>query len=351
MLGWRQPNVIWIDDLLEVRTDCTEVVLVTILDVRGSAPREVGAKMIVFRDASLGSIGGGTLEHECIRHAVGMLDGKHDIEQRRFALGPQLGQCCGGAVSVVFERVRSDNDDWTKTLSDLRRDPFVILTPLRGGAKTIFSASGQPVLSGDSYLDSTKHAARIAMQTGQARVVDDFFVEPINIRIPDVAIFGAGHVGSATVSILAMLDFRVRWIDSRPNIFPKAPRGVRVLETCNLGDAVLDMPPDSYYLVMTHDHQLDFEICDRILHRGDAAYFGLIGSNSKRRRFERRFRAMGVPKEAVDELVCPIGMQHAGNGKQPAEIAVSVAMQLLACRDAGTTASAVPMGKNVVSIR
>jgi xanthine dehydrogenase accessory factor len=91
---------------------------------------------------------------------------------------------------------------------------------------------------------------------------------------------------------------------------------------------VAAMPPRSCYLVMTHSHAVDFDICDRILRRGDAAYCGLIGSLTKRSRFEKRFRAQGMQQHDIDRLVCPIGVDGI-TGKKPAEIAVAAAAEVL----------------------
>jgi xanthine dehydrogenase accessory factor len=103
---------------------------------------------------------------------------------------------------------------------------------------------------------------------------------------------------------------------------------VKTIETSEPALEVAAMPPSSYYLVMTHSHPLDFDICDRILRRGDAAYCGLIGSLTKRRRFEKRFRQQGLPQSAVEHLVCPIGVTGI-SGKKPVEIAIAVAAEIL----------------------
>ena len=109
---------------------------------------------------------------------------------------------------------------------------------------------------------------------------------------------------------------------------------------------VAAMPPDSYFLVMTHSHALDFDICDRVLRRGDARYCGLIGSLSKRRRFEKRYRQQGMPQALIDTLVCPIGVDGI-TGKKPAEIAVSVAAEVLRLRDLAAGSSAEGLAANV----
>jgi xanthine dehydrogenase accessory factor len=171
-------------------------------------------------------------------------------------------------------------------------------------------------------------AARGLLQGGAAAVKDGMFYEPVLGSDFNIAVFGAGHVGAAVVSLLSGLDCNIRWIDSRRDIFRAPPRNVRTIETSEPALEVAAMPPSSYYLVMTHSHPLDFDICDRILRRGDAAYCGLIGSLTKRRRFEKRFRQQGLPQGAVEQLVCPIGVTGI-SGKKPTEIAIAVAAEIL----------------------
>ena len=130
------------------------------------------------------------------------------------------------------------------------------------------------------------------------------------------------------VNALSGLDCNIRWIDSRRDIFRASPRNVRTIEAAEPALEVAAMPAGSCYLVMTHSHPLDFEICDRILRRGDAVYCGLIGSLSKRRRFEKRFRQQGLSQQAISQLVCPIGVGGI-SGKKPAVIAIAAAAEIL----------------------
>ena len=148
------------------------------------------------------------------------------------------------------------------------------------------------------------------------------------------------------MQVLSGIDCDIRWIDSRRRVFQHVPNGVRAVETADPALEVAAMPPDSYFLVMTHSHALDFDICDRILRRGDARYCGLIGSLSKRRRFEKRYRQQGMSQAVIDTLVCPIGVDGI-TGKKPAEIAVSVAAEVLRLRDLGVASSAETVASNV----
>lgn len=270
----------WRRQARELLASGEPLVLVRVSGVRGSTPREVGAAMLVGRHATLGTIGGGQLEYRCTGLAADMLarDPRGEFT-RRFPLGADCGQCCGGVVDVTFE--------------DLRLAP-------------------QPLARLEAALPAR-----------------DF----------RVAVFGAGHVGSAVVALLSMLDASIRWIDSRRDVFPGSTgEGVETLTAAEPAREIAALAPGTHVLVMTHSHPLDFDICAEALMRGDLGFVGLIGSRSKRRRFEKRFRTQGV--DAADRLVCPIGIEGI-DGKTPAEIAVAVSAQLLRLR-AGRKAARKP---------
>lgn len=248
--------------------------LVSVARVRGSAPRDVGASMLVTQTDAIGTIGGGQLEYQCIRLAVEAIAGEAasaDSWTRVFPLGANCGQCCGGVVDVLFEPLTAES------------------------------------------------AARVQAEHDLHEQQQSFVI----------AVFGAGHVGSATVATLAGLDCQVHWIDGRENIFPEVlPANVVSIESNNAACEVSNMPAGSYFLVMTHSHALDLDICDQVLRRRDAAYCGLIGSLPKRRRFERLLRKQGLPDELLANLTCPIGVSGIP-GKRPQEIAIAVAAELL----------------------
>jgi xanthine dehydrogenase accessory factor len=144
-----------------------------------------------------------------------------------------------------------------------------------------------------------------------------------------VAVFGAGHVGKALVSVLAGLPCRITWIDSRVDQFPSSvPSNATVERTDAPEYTVRQLPPDSYVLIMTHSHPLDLQICEGALRRDDFTYVGLIGSKTKRTKFERRLLERGLEVTALARLTCPIGVPGV-TSKHPAVIAVAVAAQLL----------------------
>lgn len=349
----------WIAELRETEEPS---VLVTIASVRGSAPREVGAKMIVTAKESIGTIGGGQLEYQCTRVACELLksdnasgDGKF---LRRFALGANCGQCCGGVVEVMFEQLSRSDNPWLSALRELHdsRQAVVMATSTSNpDGKYLVTAETCTAYGEDP---DCPHAIRSAARSILAGVddaisVDDFLLEAIRPNRFNIAVFGAGHVGTATVDVLRRLDCNIRWVDSRRNIFPASlPKNVLAVESADPAREVLAMPPASWFLIMTHSHPVDQEICTQVLTREDFAYCGLIGSLSKRRRFERLMKRQGIRESVLGRLVCPIGAVGVP-GRRPAEIAIAVAAEVLQVRDAlsGEATATRSNGENIRAIR
>ena len=340
----------WIDELNDLTAAREPAVLVTVAGIRGSAPREIGAKMIVTASETIGTIGGGQLEYQSTRVAVGMLEDEQ-LALRSFPLGASMGQCCGGVVEILFEPLAGETPAWLRDLRMLhgQRKPAVLVTRISR------SAPGKFVVTTDEVFGVEEDDADPAMVASARAILDgrpeaqrnvQEFYEPVVVPDLNIAVFGAGHVGSAVVAALSRLDCNIRWIDNRRSIFRNVPGNVRAIEADEPVLEVAAMPPDSYFLVMTHSHALDFEICDRILRREDARYCGLIGSLSKRRRFEKRYRQQGMRQALVDTLVCPIGVDGI-SGKKPAEIAVAAAAEVLRIRELAADVAVAEYPDNV----
>jgi xanthine dehydrogenase accessory factor len=340
--------------------DC---VLVTVADVRGSAPREPGARMIVTANAAHDTIGGGNLEAACVGRARDMLapDGSANAQLVRYPLGPGFGQCCGGVATVLFERVTRRNAAWLPALEAHVRaaEPCVVITVAEGeygGAKLVAGRRSHSGTLGDARLDANALAAAHALlrtdaagrgarapglqsfecgETGDSPAVATLaFVETLRPCELEIVLFGAGHVGRALVNALADVDCRVIWVDSRAEEFPVVvPANTRVVVTDAPEREVDRASAGAYFLVMTHSHPLDFELCERALRRGDFAYLGLIGSVPKRARFLRNLKLEGVPEAALARLTCPIGVPGIAS-KRPAAIALSAAAQILQVHEA-----------------
>lgn len=253
------------------RLAAADGVLVTVHATQGSVPREAGTWMGVFADAVVGTIGGGHLELQAIEEARRRLAGGDGAPVQRFALGPSLGQCCGGVVQLRFEKV---------------------------------TAAHIPVL-------------RERLDAG---------------RLP-LALFGGGHVGRALVNLLGTLPFAVTWIDSRDEIFPaQVPDNVQCEHSEPVQAAVDGLAPGSRVLVMSFSHAEDLDIVaaclKRLRARADLPYVGLIGSKTKWATFRHRLEERGFGPQELARVTCPIGIPGIA-GKEPEVIAVAVAAQLL----------------------
>jgi xanthine dehydrogenase accessory factor len=344
----------WIGELQRLRRDGTPAVLVTVASIKGSAPREPGAKMIVTAGDAHGTIGGGHLEHQAIAIARDLIACGGSGALRRFPLGASLGQCCGGLVNLLFDPVIAAAD-WVDTLATLRRDgtPCVLVTAAHGaanGGKLVVTSDRAIGTLGAGLDTQTAEIARELLAGGEGARLKQigapetlFLFEPIRAADFSIVLFGAGHVGRALVHVLAGLPCRITWVDSRDDQFPRdLPANVTVACTDAPTSEVDAAAPGSYFLVMTHSHALDQELAESILARSDFAYFGLIGSVSKRRAFEKRMENRGVPPARFRDMTCPIGVPDI-SGKEPAVIAIAVAAELLQARERRGAAAAAPV--------
>lgn len=322
--------------LAALSAQAAPAILVTVAMVEGSGPREPGAKMVVSADRQFDTIGGGHLEMracEIAREMLRMPAGSVPAERRlqRFALGPALGQCCGGVVHLLFERIgqgareqidcltqrwRDAQDTWRMIAIDALTPPA--LTDAAG-----VSVAG-PEIDLPGQFDKRSPCHLMFDQSGRRWLVD-----PCRAWRKQLFLFGAGHVGAAIVRALAELPCHVTWVDERDDMFPPSlPANVK-MEATDVPEAlVAAAPPGSSFLVMTHSHALDQRLAEHILRRHDFNWFGLIGSKTKRMQFEHRLRERGIAPERLADMVCPIGLSGI-SGKAPAVIAAAVAAQLL----------------------
>ncbi|MDB5454377.1 MAG: Xanthine dehydrogenase accessory protein XdhC, partial [Caulobacteraceae bacterium] len=234
-----------------------------------------------------------------------------------YPLGPLLGQCCGGHVRLLVERLDAASLPW---LDDAARAcaagaPFRLQARFAEGA---IQRSVQPA-SADVPSDSPR--------TPLAEVRS--LAEAITPKRPRLVIFGAGHVGQAVARAFAPLPFHLDWLASREDLRPEAGgTQATIMDEDELQACVEAAPPDAFFAIFTHSHDLDYRLTRAVLARGDFRYLGLIGSATKRVRFERRLRDDGVTDADLARLTCPIGIP-ALKSKAPAVIAVSLAAELL----------------------
>ena len=261
-----------IEKRLEAEQKC---VLITITAVKGSAPRETGAAMVIYSNGSqTGTIGGGALEWQATRQAQDLL-AKNDSylwQEKELILGPDLEQCCGGVVRLSFEL-------------------FTI-------------AEKKQVMAKAQRFEQME--------------------KPQNLII-----FGAGHIGKALIQALSPHGFDVLWVDSRDKIFPShMPENVRTCHTDEPVEALSGQAPETFVLIMTHSHDVDFQIACKALQTPEIGFAGLIGSATKKARFVRRFAEQGLSLDQIARLTCPVGIAGI-TSKTPQAIAASVTAQLL----------------------
>lgn len=294
-------------------------VLITVAGVRGSAPREAGASMLVSSDQVIDTIGGGHLEWEAIAEArARLLTDQTSPALRRYALAASLGQCCGGVVWLCFETLNAAHlADWQAVVK--RR---------AAGLASLRRLCGRDLRSGWT-ADAEPGALRLPSQEGG----DDWHLtQPIRPPRFGLNVYGAGHVGQALMTLLAPLDLELHWHDMREDMLATAPAGVTTHAFDSAEDAVTHAPDHSHHLVLTHDHALDLALVEALLQRNDSAYLGLIGSASKWARFRQLLAAHGFAPAQVARITCPIGVSGSSD-KSPQAIAIMVAAQVLQWRE------------------
>jgi len=292
----------WIEAISSLNSQAQGYVLVTVLETKGSSPRDTGTKMVVSVDKCFDTIGGGALEYQAI-----------EIARKLLAPSPE-GEGRGEGKDVNNSSVLSLSPHYSSS----HPSPL----PKERGLKTQYT-----------------HTFNLGKDLKQCcgGVVTVFF-EVFPASNFNIVIFGAGHIARSLVTILGDIDCRVKWFDSRPEIFPEK-------STSNIEQSVMSQPEiavdsclkNSYFLVMTHDHALDQQLCEAILSRKDSCYCGLIGSATKGLKFRQRLLKKNFTQEELKSLTCPAGLT-ALKSKKPAEIAVSLVAELLQLQQAQITA-------------
>lgn len=311
----------WPGAVLERLAHEDSVVRVVVASVRGSAPREPGACMLVDSRGVTGTIGGGHLEQEAIviaREQLGQTEVADPIRICRMTLGRDLAQCCGGAVDLWLERLTREDRVWLSAATACAQasNAMLITRATRGMPERRYGVAA-----------TTEPFDRIRLELDEHGLPT--LRERIDAPTTPLWLYGAGHVGRAVVRALAELPFRVTWIDSRAELLSDVvPPNTRTCHTEDPASMARGAPAAACHLVMTHDHGVDFDLCHAILTRGEFAWLGLIGSASKAAKFRARLARAGVSKERIARLVCPIGVGGI-TSKLPAAIAAGVTVQLL----------------------
>jgi len=309
----------WLSTLMCLQQKNVPAIMVTVISISGSAPREVSAKIIITASQLFGTIGGGNLEHQATAIAREQIQTNQSQLIRQFPLGPSLGQCCGGLVNLLFEPIVASTDWIVKAHTLQLKGQEWVRVVATSGEQACF------LLTNDSLTENKLKSLH------QER--NNYYTETVQKPEFELLLFGAGHVGKAVVKVLSEMPVSIQWIDNRDQQFPATlSNNVEIICTDTPEAEIAAANPGTFFLVMTHDHGLDQQLSEHILKRHDFAYFGLIGSITKRRMFEKRMTRRGVLASQLDKMVCPIGIEGI-RSKQPAAIAISVAAQLMRVYD------------------
>jgi xanthine dehydrogenase accessory factor len=256
----------WLETMIERES---RVIVVQIANVLGSAPRDTDALMMVTQDTTRGTIGGGALEWTAIEHAREMIANRITTSRLALPLGPFLGQCCGGHVTLDF-------------------------------------------FQGDLQFTQT-------LEEGEQKQISGY---------PKLMIFGAGHVGKAIAQAFIALPFSTRVLDTRVDEVAQLPLGVSGEVTEDPVASIEAASSGTSFLVLTHSHTLDFLATEAALKRSDSPYVGMIGSATKRARFRSWIESRKTEVSLCDKLICPIGGSNVRD-KRPEVIAALVAAELI----------------------
>ena len=296
----------WILRAQSLLKDQQCAVLTMLNDVRGSTPRGTGTWMLISSTASLGTLGGGELERMISEAAHAMLSdqGSWRRSTLRCVLGPDLNQCCGGAVAVTLEPLDSTALPW-----------------LGEAAEAIGSQTRAAVLF--DITDPGRRPEVIKLPDNLASI-GEVQLQPLVDNRPQLFLFGAGHVGRSVAAIAGQLPLCLTVIDSRESMRALIPKSdnVRVIDMTDLQMGIAGIPAGSAALVMTHSHELDYSLCRTLLANNGLIFVGLIGSHSKAKRFRRRLVSDGLPADTLNRLTSPIG-QPGPVGKEPGVIALA----------------------------
>ncbi|WP_373085215.1 xanthine dehydrogenase accessory protein XdhC [Sneathiella sp.] len=324
----------WRDIFSALRANEDPAVLVTVGAVKGSTPRETGAQMLVTITATVGTIGGGRLEYLATAEARELLKAPdREAAILTFPLGPELAQCCGGHVNILLGRLTDSDIKLFNQLNENIKGSLLLSHWSKDACRR------RIVLQEDAaiYLDKPLQAAidRRRNQPGAEIVIAPgetgfTLVQSFSDAEFHITLFGAGHVGKAIVQALSPLPCALTWVDMRADEFPQVlPGNVTKRLTDSPAGIVTQLLSADFNLVMTHSHQLDLEICKALLRQAPPdAYIGLIGSKTKKVKFEKRLAQRGFDAGTIARITCPIGLDGL-TGKRPAEIAASVATDLL----------------------
>lgn len=302
----------WLAQIIASLRQDKPIARLVILSAKGSTPRAAGATLNITQEGQSGSIGGGALEYQAThiaREALTDLPASGFVRfVRTFALGPDLGQCCGGNLQVLFECFAP------AALAHLAALQLAAPQAYRHDLNSQKIATPyQDDMMGQSFLyDKASSTLIMAAKTA----------------LTPLYIYGAGHVGRALIDVTNALAVERIWVDSAPSRFPEvAPADVTIAPAKDMTQIAAHAPEGAYHIIVTYSHQFDEAITHRLLAKGVFGKIGLIGSVTKKARFAKRFLAAGIAQDAIDRVQCPVGLPDV-RGKAPAHVALSIAGQI-----------------------
>ena len=307
----------WINAALDTVAKARPAVLAIICGERGSTPRETGSWILIDENEIMGSVGGGELEHTIIEAGQAMLAGNGDWTRSivHCVLGPDMRQCCGGALEVMLQPIDASASLWLQKARAKQRT--------NNRASVLFNKTHTDIPP--SVIDQGKPTTAL----GHA-----VFILPLADHRPALALFGAGHVGRALCTMASQLPLRLSVFDSRKDQCAQVPASpnIDVHTPHDLLPIAQNLRHHDAALVMTHSHALDYDLCRILLTNTALRYTGLIGSQAKARRFRKALKKDGLTATQIARLTSPIGAGAAA-GKEPGVIALGVLPEILiACR-------------------
>mgnify|MGYP003321965399 FL=1 len=305
----------WVHLSLQISAKSARAVLAMVTRERGSTPRDSGSWILVSDNAVVGTIGGGEFERAMTEAARAMLrqEGSWRRAFLETTLGPDMRQCCGGAMQILLQPIDPSSPEWLRAINNALEH--------QSSARLFFSEDAldesPQLISGPENRRSSKNSAR------------GFSLE-LKDNWPRVALFGAGHVGRAVCTIGSQLPMSITVFDERADQCALIPKAKNVCFDARFDplSGAASLRGFAAALIMTHSHTLDFELCEILLKNPELAYLGLIGSESKSVRFKKRLTQAGLATDALSRLISPIG-KGGPPGKEPGVIALSVLSEMM----------------------
>jgi xanthine dehydrogenase accessory factor len=284
------------------------IVMVTVVEVLGSAPCAPGSKLLVSPDRLWGTVGGGNLEYTAIEQARKLTQSDRASLLQSLPLGPVLSQCCGGRVTLLYERLTAD-DGTIFARAEQNGGRFETQVNVEDYSRRYVPKGGASVLAGSMLAHGIWH-------------------EPVHAERRQIVIFGGGHIGKALVQVLGQAPCDLVVVDPRTEVRAELSDQVAVRTDDSAEQIEAWWKASSIAIILTHSHELDYRWTKALLQRDDVAWCGVIGSKTKKVRFLRRLRDDGIAEARIAQLVCPIGLPGL-NSKHPGLVAISVAAQIL----------------------